>query len=196
MRVLFALSLLLFGTQIIAQHQISGAIRSQRSLPITGANVYIVGSYDGATTNLEGKFSFSTSETGIKTLYVSFLSFEDNSLIADFSELKNLEIKLREDVNMLDAVLLSTGTFEASENSRVTALKLLDVVTTASALGDFLGALQTLPGTSKVGEDGRLFIRGGGADETQIFIDGSRVFALIHLLLIIFQFEDGFLLSF
>jgi hypothetical protein len=116
MRVLSALFLLLFGTQIIAQHQISSAIRSQRSLPITGTNVYIVGSYDGTTTNLEGKFSFSTSETGIKTLYVSFLFFEDYSLIADFSELKNLEIKLREDVNMLDAVLLSTGTFEASEN--------------------------------------------------------------------------------
>jgi outer membrane cobalamin receptor len=177
MRVLLALSLLLFGTQIIAQHQISGAIKGQRGLPITGANVYIVGSYDGATTNLEGKFSFSTSETGIKTLYVSFLSFEDYSLTADLSEFKNLEIKLREDVNMLDAVMLSTGTFEAGENSRVTALKPLDVVTTASALGDFLGALQTLPGTSTVGEDGRLFIRGGGADETQIFIDGMRVFA-------------------
>ncbi|PKG43318.1 TonB-dependent receptor [Psychroflexus sp. MES1-P1E] len=177
MRVLLVLSLLLFGTQIIAQHQISGAIKGQRGLPITGANVYIVGSYDGATTNLEGKFSFSTSETGIKTLYVSFLSFEDYSLTADLSEFKNLEIKLKEDVNMLDAVMLSTGTFEAGENSRVTALKPLDVVTTASALGDFLGALQTLPGTSTVGEDGRLFIRGGGADETQIFIDGMRVFA-------------------
>ena len=73
--------------------------------------------------------------------------------------------------------MLSTGTFEAGAESRVTALKPLDVVTTASALGDFLGALQTLPGTSTVGEDGRLFVRGGGADETQIFIDGIRVFA-------------------
>jgi hypothetical protein len=163
MRVLLALSLLLFGIQTIAQHQISGVITGQRGLPITGANVYIVGSYDGATTNSEGKFSFSTSETGVKTLYVSFLSFEDYSMTADLSEFKNLEIKLREDVNMLDAVMLSTGTFEAGENSRVTALKPLDVVTTASALGDFLGALQTLPVTSTVGEDGRLFIRGGGA---------------------------------
>ena len=51
------------------------------------------------------------------------------------------------------------------------------MVTTASALGDFVGALQTLPGTSTVAEDGRLFVRGGDAEETQIFIDGMRVFA-------------------
>ena len=59
---------------------------------------------------------------------------------------------------------------------RVNVLKPLDVVTTASALGDFVGALQTLPGTSTVSEDGRLFVRGGDAEETQIFIDGIRVF--------------------
>ncbi len=55
-------------------------------------------------------------------------------------------------------------------------MKPLDIVTTASAAGDFLGALQTLPGTSAVAEDERLFVRGGEAEETQIFIDGIRVF--------------------
>ena len=39
-----------------------------------------------------------------------------------------------------------------------------------------MGALQTLPGTSTVSEDGRLFVRGGSAGETQVFIDGLRVF--------------------
>jgi hypothetical protein len=36
--------------------------------------------------------------------------------------------------------------------------------------------LQTLPGTSTVAEDGRLLVRGGNAGETQVFIDGIRVF--------------------
>src|SRR5690606_10722517 len=71
---------------------------------------------------------------------------------------------------------LSAGAFSAGDNSKVNVLKPLDVVTTASALGDFVGALQTLPGTTTVAEDGRLFVRGGDADETQIFIDGIRVF--------------------
>jgi len=97
-------------------------------------------------------------------------------MTGDVTYMKNLTIKLREDVSALDAVVLSAGTFQAGDNSKVNALKPLDVVTTASALGDFVGALQTLPGTATVAEDGRLFVRGGEADETQIFIDGIRVF--------------------
>jgi hypothetical protein len=37
----------------------------------------------------------------------------------------------------------------------------------------YYAALQTLPGTQTVGEDGRLFVRGGEANETQTFVDGS-----------------------
>ena len=54
-------------------------------------------------------------------------------------------------------------------------MKPLDIVTTAGALADITGALNTLPGTAKVGNDGRLFVRGGDASETAIFFDGLRV---------------------
>jgi outer membrane cobalamin receptor len=141
-----------------------------------GSNIYLEGTYDGATSDESGTFSFSTDETGIQTLIISILSFETKTIKIDVSKMTNLQIKLRENVESLDTVIISAGTFEASDNSKVSVLKPLDVVTTASALGDFVGALQTLPGTSTVAEDGRLFVRGGNADETQIFIDGIRVF--------------------
>lgn len=159
-----------------AQTTISGKVVDNKNQPIFGANVYLDGTYDGATSDENGKFSFTTEETGTQTLIISFLSYETKQIVEDVSKLSNLQIKLREDVETLDAVVLSAGTFEANDNSKVSVLKPLDVVTTASALGDFVGALQTLPGTSNVAEDGRLFVRGGSADETQIFIDGIRVF--------------------
>ena len=161
---------------LIAQTIISGKVTDQKNNPIIGANIYLDGTYDGTTTNNKGEFSFSTSVKGKQTLVVSFISFEAYIKTADVSALKNLNIKLREDVNALDAVVINAGTFEAGDNAKVTALKPLDVVTTASAMGDFVGALQTLPGTTTVAEDGRLFVRGGEAEETQIFIDGIRVF--------------------
>ena len=161
---------------LIAQTIISGKVTDQKNNPIIGANIYLDGTYDGTTSNNKGEFSFSTSEKGKQTLVVSFISFEAYIKTADVSALKNLNIKLREDVNALDAVVINAGTFEAGDNAKVTALKPLDVVTTASAMGDFVGALQTLPGTTTVAEDGRLFVRGGEAEETQIFIDGIRVF--------------------
>ena len=173
---LFTLLALFLAIITTAQTTISGKVLDNKNQPIIGANVYLDGTYDGATTNAEGGFLFSTEEKGTQTLIISFLSYETKTIINDVLKLSNLQIKLREDVEALDAVVLSAGTFEANDNSKVSVLKPLDVVTTASALGDFVGALQTLPGTSNVAEDGRLFVRGGNADETQIFIDGIRVF--------------------
>ncbi len=163
-------------TLAYGQTTISGTVVDNKNQPIIGANVYLDGTYDGATTKEDGTFYFTTDEKGEQTLIISFLSYETKIIREDVSKLNDLQIKLREDVESLDTVVLSAGTFEANDNSKVSVLKPLDVVTTASALGDFIGALQTLPGTSNVAEDGRLFVRGGNADETQIFIDGIRVF--------------------
>jgi hypothetical protein len=161
---------------IFAQTTINGRVTTNKGIAIIGANVYLEGTYDGSTTDDEGKFSFTTTENGTQTLVVSYLSYETYTMFGNISLMKDLNIELKEDVNTLDAVVLSAGTFQAGDNSKVNALKPLDVVTTASALGDFVGALQTLPGTATVAEDGRLFVRGGEAEETQIFIDGIRVF--------------------
>ncbi|MGB5943917.1 MAG: carboxypeptidase-like regulatory domain-containing protein [Leeuwenhoekiella sp.] len=159
-----------------AQTVISGTITNGRQNPIAGANVFIDGSYDGATSAEDGSFTFQTFERGQQLLKITYLSFEPFTFFADVSQMNGLVVKLKDDVNALDAVILNAGTFEAGDNAKVTALKPLDIVTTASALGDFVGALQTLPGTSTVAEDGRLFVRGGDASEAQIFIDGIRVF--------------------
>ncbi|HPF11215.1 MAG TPA: TonB-dependent receptor [Flavobacteriaceae bacterium] len=159
-----------------AQTTISGSVSQKDGTAVVGANIYLEGTYDGASSDEKGHFSFDTEESGIQTLVVSYVSFEPFYMAADVSQLKNLSIILKEDVNSLETVVISAGTFEAGDNSKVSVLKPLDVVTTASALGDFVGALQTLPGTTTVAEDGRLFVRGGDAGETQIFIDGIRVF--------------------
>ncbi|PWI30244.1 TonB-dependent receptor [Flavobacteriaceae bacterium LYZ1037] len=176
MKQTFLIFFYLLTLSATSQTIINGNVTDTKNQPIEGANVYLDGTYDGTTTDENGNFSFKTSETGFKTLKVSFLAFETLLLTKDISELNNLQLKLREDVNALDTVVISAGTFSAGDNSKISVLKPLDVVTTASALGDFVGALQTLPGTTTVAEDGRLFVRGGEAEETQIFIDGIRVF--------------------
>ncbi|KXO01070.1 TonB-dependent receptor [Aequorivita aquimaris] len=161
---------------LLAQTTISGTVMDNKGMPVFGANVYLEGAYDGSTTEANGNFSFETTETGTQVLIISYVSFEPFKFVEDVTKMKNLKITLREDVNSLETVTISAGSFSAGDNSRISVLKPLDIVTTASALGDFVGALQTLPGTTTVAEDGRLFVRGGDAGETQIFIDGIRVF--------------------
>ena len=61
---------------LMAQTTISGIVTDVKGLPISGANIYLQGTYDGGTSDDLGIFSFSTEETGDTTLIVSFLSFE------------------------------------------------------------------------------------------------------------------------
>ena len=87
-----------------------------------------------------------------------------------------VDIVMKEEVTELSAVVISAGTFEASDRKRAVAvLNPIDIVTTASAEGDVTGALKTLPGSQQVGESEGLFVRGGTASETKIFIDGTLV---------------------
>jgi hypothetical protein len=66
-----------FSTLIsLAQHTINGNVTNSDGQPIVGANVYLEGTYDGATTNYTGEFSFSTEETGNQKLIISYLSYE------------------------------------------------------------------------------------------------------------------------
>jgi hypothetical protein len=140
-----------------------------------GANVYIEGSYDGGTSNEMGKFEFVSAEIGAKILVVSSLGFETIKMTVLIEKAMGLRLVLRESMNALDTVVITAGSLDSGDKSRVSVLKPLDIVTTAGSAGNIIAALQTLPGTNNVGEDGRLFVRGGEADETQTFVDGIRV---------------------
>jgi len=165
-----------FTIMSIAQTTISGQVLDEKNVPVLGANIYLQGTYDGTTTDIDGKFSFETTETTSVILIATFIGYENFEKQALVEEMKGLKIRLRESVNSLNSVILNAGTLNAGDSSKASALKPLDIVTTAGAVGDFVGALQTLPGTSSNPDDGRLFVRGGDGSETQIFIDDNRVF--------------------
>jgi len=174
-KTFFSFILILITYISTAQQTISGTVLDDKNKPVVGANVFIEGTYDGASTDEKGNFNFKTTVTANQILVVSFLSYETFKVPIEVEKFQNQTIKLKESVNMLDAVVITAGTFSAGEKSRVSVLKPLDIVTTAGSAGNIIAALQTLPGTQNVGEDGRLFVRGGEADETQTFVDGIRV---------------------
>ncbi|MFV8355049.1 TonB-dependent receptor [Flavobacterium sp. XS1P32] len=175
MKTIITLTIFLCTTFVFSQTTLSGKVVDEKGKPVAGANVFIEGTYDGASTTETGNFSFTTATTGKQTLVVSFLIYETSRTVIDVATFQNKTIKLRESVNALDAVVITAGTLEAGDKSRVSVLKPLDIVTTAGSAGNIIAALQTLPGTQTVGEDGRLFVRGGEANETQTFVDGIRV---------------------
>ncbi|AMQ55322.1 TonB-dependent receptor [Algoriphagus sanaruensis] len=154
-----------------------GKVLDEKNQPLPGVNVFIKGSYDGTSTDSEGSFEFETTEKGNQLLVFKMMGFitieQPVSLTVDRLEIPTLSLK--EEYNELNTVTISAGALEASDEKKSVILRPLDIVTTPSAVGDIVGAFQTLPGTSTVGNDGRLFVRGGDASEVGIFIDGLRV---------------------
>ncbi|MBW7872016.1 MAG: TonB-dependent receptor [Ignavibacteriales bacterium] len=172
-RFIYFLILAFTGSSIaFAQTKISGTIHSVKGEALLGANIFIKGSYDGASGDANGNFQFTTTETGDQILVASFIGYKTKELQVKLEgKPLTFEIKLESDAKVYQQVTISAGAFEASDERKSISLKTLDILTTAGATGDLYGALNTLPGTSKVGETEGLFVRGGDASETRTIID-------------------------
>ena len=177
LRLLFFITFTLLQTQAFAQAIIQGKVLDEKGLPLPGANVQLKGSFEGATSAQDGVYQFETSLSGDQVLVFKFLGFKTQELTISLDQnvLEIQPIRLIEEITEMNSVTISAGAMEASDASKSVILKPLDIVTTPSAMGDIMGAFQTLPGTSTVGNDGRLFVRGGDASEVGIYIDGMRV---------------------
>ena len=176
MRKVVFLFLFLTPIAAISQVKISGKLTDTKNRALRGASITIKNSYDGTTTDSLGNYSFVTTETGDQVLEVNFSGYSSYSknLKIENKEMV-LDISVKELITELKAVVITAGAFEASDAKKTTVLTSIDIVTTASAEGDITGALKTLPGTQQVGETGGLFVRGGTATESKIFIDGNLV---------------------
>ena len=158
------------------QVRISGKINDSKMKGVAGASIAIKGSYDGATSDSVGNYSFTTTENGVQTFEVSIIGYKTTESTLTISGLPILlNISLKELITELKAVVISAGSFEASDKNKGAVLNPLDIVTTPSANGDVTSAFKTLPGTQQVGESEGLFVRGGTATESKIFIDGNLV---------------------
>lgn len=163
--------------QVCAQVVIKGVVKDNKNNPVAGASISIKDSYDGATSDSAGRYSFKTTEKGQQVLVISNIGFKtiEQTIKLEGNTL-TIDAALKQEISELTAVVLSAGTFEASDRKRAAAvLDPIDIVTTASANGDITGALKTLPGAQQVGESEGLFVRGGTAAETKTFIDGTLV---------------------
>jgi len=177
MKLLLLIILFLsLSTTVIAQTTISGKVQDKSGEWITGANIFIKNTYEGTSTDIDGNFKLTTNLIGNHKFVVSFLGYKsfEQEINLDNDDI-NIQIVLKPAYSELGAVVISAGSFEASDEKKAVVLKPLDIVTTAGSEGDITGALNKLPGTMKVGEEGKLFVRGGDSYETGTFIDGLPV---------------------
>ena len=164
--------MLLVACHAMSQTVISGVVTDGRE-PMAGANVFIIGTIDGCLTDSLGRFEFATSKTGELSVKATFIGFEDAVLTT--TESQNLLIRMREQATTINEVVVTASTYSFGKSDNFKTMDALDVVMSGNSCGDIVAALQTLPGTQKVGENGKLYVRGGESDECQTFINGMHV---------------------
>lgn len=156
--------------------KISGKVTDHKGEALIYASVAIKGYFDGTTTNEFGKYSFKTNKKGKLTLVASYIGYEicEKEIVLEGDSLI-VNLVLRPLATELAAVTIVAGSFEASDEIKTENMRPADIGTTAGALGDITGAIETLPGVQSVDNANGLFVRGGSGSESKIIIDEMEV---------------------
>jgi hypothetical protein len=173
-RIAHIILMLMAVCHVTAQSIISGTVSDGKE-PLAGANVFVLGTIDGSLTDSLGRFSFTTSQTGEVTLKATFIGYDDFMLTADICQLSNLSVLMKEQAASIEEVVVTASTFSFGKSDNFKTMDAIDVVMAGNSCGDIVAALQTLPGTQMVGENGKLYVRGGESEECQTFVNGMHV---------------------
>ena len=160
-----------------AQTTIDGHVYNKSKESLAGASVRIRESGKGVYADSSGYFSLTLAGSGKRNLVVSAVGYIPKEIGVQLIDSRvRLEIELRDSaVSLGDAVVISVGSFEASDKAKGASLTPIDAVTVAGNGGDIANALRFLPGAQQIGEQEGLFVRGGSSEETKQFMDGALV---------------------
>lgn len=178
MRILFCLLVTMcFGIVHAQSIQISGHVVNKKDKPIENVNVYLVGGFDGALSDQQGYFSFVVQDSIVEgILKLTHPEFGSIDIPIKTRENYTNRLVLEKSQNQLgEIVILALAKNKRAQAERL-AFSAMDVVSTAGSPGNIMGVLNTLPGAQVNSEDGRLLIRGGKADESGIYVNGTKVF--------------------
>lgn len=181
-----AMSLAVFAVSSVAAFAqtktVSGTIVDDFGEPIAGANVVIVGTTTGVTTDADGNFTLKDVPTNAK-LRVSFLGYAEQVLPASQNK---MSITLKEDFAELDeVVMIGYGTSKRRDLTGSVASISGDKLVT-NPVPTVADALQgKLPGVTVISQDGRpggetsIRVRGGNSitqtNDPLFIVDGVQV---------------------
>jgi len=162
---------------VFSQHRISGTVKNNNGEAIPFASISLKATGEGTKTDTAGTFNLPTNAKGKQLLIVTsvgYKTFKQEVALADSSIYLDIVLQ-QSDAQSLHEVIISAGSFEASDKAKGASLTAIDAFTVAGSNADVALALRSLPGSQQIGEADGLFVRGGTSDETKQFIDGTLV---------------------
>ncbi|AUD04438.1 TonB-dependent receptor [Spirosoma pollinicola] len=166
----------LLSSAVAGQVLIQGVVVDAQQTPLANANVRVLNSYDGTSTETDGTFKFNTNQQGIITVVAQSIGYADQQLTLQPGEtIRPLRLVLAERSQMLDAVTVLTKKTNFLATQGLNSLRPLEIRAMGGANADIGNAIRALPGVQATSDATGLFVRGGSADETRVYVDGLTV---------------------
>ncbi len=135
----------LWALAVVGQTTVSGKLIDEGTgEPLFGATVAIEGTTEGATTDLDGVFSFTTDKNPPFNLKISYVGFEER--IVEFTGQGNLKVELKTSSTVLDVLEVNDFRISEKEKEAPTTVESMDLIsikeTPAVSFYDGLGTLK------------------------------------------------------
>ena len=157
---------------------------SNEAIPF--ANVVIVGTTIGTTSDLDGNFIFTGLNPGYIKLQGSFIGFKTKTteeFLLSNNNIPFIEIVLEEDEQLLSEVVVYVDPFDKNEESIVSmqTIGTKEIESNPGSNRDISRVIQSFPGVgSTPAFRNDVIIRGGGPSENRFFLDGVEIPVLNH----------------
>lgn len=179
-KTIASLFLSMLSIVAFAQNVITGTVIDEFGDPVTAANVVVVGTTNGTTTDIDGNFTLSVSESA-KQLEISFIGMQKE--VVDIVFGRPMNITLKENAELLDEVVVIGYQTVRRRDLTGSVASVKGEAISASPVTNVAQALQgKLPGVNVSSQDGRpdaevsIRVRGGGSisqsNDPLVLIDG------------------------
>lgn len=177
------LILMISASAVARTGSVRGIVTDGRGSGLPMANVVVVGTAQGAATDLEGRFEIPGLPEGVYVLSVSLLGYEsrrvENVRVAAGVS-SQVTVLLEESSIQLNAVKIVGDRDRRPADDTRTSVKVLDPGTVRALPGvgeDILRSVQALPGVLAPNDfTAQLVIRGSGPDQNLIVMDDIEIF--------------------
>ena len=173
--MIFAQCQLMYGTK--GPHNVlSGTIASTTGEPLIGAFVQVLGSKNGAVTNIDGQYTLKHL-SGKCRIQFSFLGYETQTLELAISQNTTKNIVLKEMMNEISNVVVVAKSKVSEVKSSVYAVNAIDVSSRIASISSISDVVEEGMGVrirrdGGLGSDYNLTLNGMGSNSIRYFIDG------------------------
>lgn len=152
-------------SSVFSQTEISGTVKDKAGLPISGANILLVGTTAGTLADFDGNFSFTTDLMGDQTLQFSYLGYQSKIQPINLSGTPlKFDIVLQEGSSLDEIVLTASSTFRSQKETPMSISSIKEEKITKLSANSQADILRNVPGITAEG--------GGGETATNLFVRG------------------------